>query len=60
MDGLKFSDTFLVGFINDVDAGTLVIVGHKEDGDRIQIINALQGKDAIDAYDALMKGRKEK
>ena len=59
MDQLKFSDTFLVGFINDVDAGTLLIVGQKED-DRIQIINALQGKDAIDAYDALMKGRKEK
>lgn len=59
LNNFKFSDTFLVGFINDPDAGTLLIVGQK-DGDRIQIINALQGKDANDAYDALMKGRKEK
>ena len=47
---MKTSDTRLVGFDNKHGDIAVLIVGRKEPGEKVQIINQLQGKEAEELY----------
>lgn len=47
---MKNSDTLLVGFDNKHGDIAVLIVGRKEPGEKVQIINQLQGKEAEELY----------
>ena len=57
---MKINESLLVGinFTNDEDAGVL-IVGRKRPNQSVDIINAFQGKEAIELYKKLI-GKKGK
>ena len=55
MSEFEISDTLLVSCdsTNGVDVAVL-IVGRKRPGQEIEIVNAIQGKDAVDLYRKLV------
>ncbi len=50
---MKNSDTLLVGFDNKHGDIAVLIVGRKEPGEKVQIINQFQGKEAKELYQKL-------
>lgn len=52
---MKNSDTLLVGFDNKHGDIAVLIVGRKEPGEKVQIINQFQGKEAEELYQRLLR-----
>ena len=50
---MKNFDTVLVGFDHSHGDPAVLIVGRKAPGDKVQIINQLQGKEAEELYQKL-------
>ena len=52
---MKKSDTILVGFDHGHGDIAVLIVGRKEHGGTVQIINQFQGKEAEELYQRLLR-----
>ena len=52
---MKKSDTILVGFDHGQGDSAVLIVGRKELGGTVQIINQFQGKEAEELYQRLLQ-----
>lgn len=51
---MKNSDTLLVGFDHSHDDIAVLIIGRKDAGEAVQIINQFQGKEAEELYQKLV------
>lgn len=56
---MKNSDTLLVGFDHSHGDIAVLIVGRKETGETVQIINQFQGKEAEELYQKLVGEEKK-
>lgn len=54
---MKNSDTLLVGFDHSNGDIAVLIVGRKEAGNAVQIVNQFQGKEAEELYQRLLQKR---
>ena len=54
---MKNSDTLLVGFDHSHGDIAVLIIGRKDAGEKVQIINQFQGKEAEELYKKLMEKR---
>lgn len=54
---MKNSDTLLVGFDHSHGDITVLIIGRKDAGENVQIINQFQGKEAEELYERLVTKR---
>lgn len=52
---MKKSDTLLVGFDHSNGDIAVLIVGRKEAGEVVQIVNQFQGKEAEELYQRLLQ-----
>lgn len=52
---MKKSDTLLVGFDHSNGDIAVLIVGRKEAGNAVQIVNQFQGKEAEELYQRLLQ-----
>ncbi len=55
---MKNSDTLLVGFDHSHRDIAVLIIGRKEAGDKVQIINQFQGNEAEELYQKLVTKNK--
>lgn len=54
---MKNSDTLLVGFDHSHGDIAVLIIGRKDAGEKVQIINQFQGKEAEELYERLVMKR---
>lgn len=54
---MKSSDTLLVGFDHSHGDIAVLIIGRKDTGEKVQIINQFQGKEAEELYKKLVEKR---
>lgn len=50
-----FNDVILVGIDVENEGIPVLIVGRKQPGDTVDIVNSFQGKEALDLYEKLVK-----
>lgn len=55
---MKNSDTLLVGFDHSHGDIAVLIIGRKDAGENVQIINQFQGKEAEELYERLVTKRR--